>query len=223
MEGVGGSRSSPSLPLFLACTRADRSSSFSQQPLTDGPWGAPPSQAQPPPAATSSAAAVARRLAGVSRLTLSVPGLLLEEWEPAELGESARVRAGAADALRHAARCAEVFLLAQVDDEVGEATVSGALEHAGLVGRGAGQVPRHRLLFCSTLDGKVAIVRQLEPGLHLDGSAHTVRAGRGAPGGAVRGNSRCSACCARCSLRVFCQRTRGLGVLPGMPADRRMD
>ena len=36
------------------------------------------------------------------------------------------------------------------------------------------QVPPHRLLFCSTAEGKVAIVRQLEPELHIDGSHNTV-------------------------------------------------
>ena len=38
------------------------------------------------------------------------------------------------------------------------------------------QIPAHRLLFCSTLEGKTSIVRQLEPDLHVDGHPHTVRA-----------------------------------------------
>lgn len=33
-----------------------------------------------------------------------------------------------------------------------------------------------RLLFCSTLEGKVAIVRQLEPDLHVESAASTVDA-----------------------------------------------
>ena len=32
-----------------------------------------------------------------------------------------------------------------------------------------------RALFCSTLDGKTSMVRQLEPGMHIDGHPHTVR------------------------------------------------
>ena len=36
-------------------------------------------------------------------------------------------------------------------------------------------MPAHRLLFCSTLEGKVSIVRQLEPELHIDGDPSTVR------------------------------------------------
>lgn len=64
--------------------------------------------------------------------------------------------------------------IAQVEDDTGEATCRGALEAGGLVGTRLGQIPPHRLLFCSTLDGKVSIVRQLEPQLHVDGHPKTV-------------------------------------------------
>ena len=43
------------------------------------------------------------------------------------------------------------------------------------MGPGAGQIAAHRVLCCSTLDGKISIARQLEPGLHIDGHPHTVR------------------------------------------------
>lgn len=41
-----------------------------------------------------------------------------------------------------------------------------------MTGNKPGQVPPHRLLLCSTQEGKVAIARQLEAELHID-SAHT--------------------------------------------------
>jgi len=69
---------------------------------------------------------------------------------------------------------AEVYLLAHVEDDIGEATVSGALEAAGITGRQAGQVRLHRVLFCGTLEGKVSLVRQLEPDMHVDGESRTV-------------------------------------------------
>ena len=69
---------------------------------------------------------------------------------------------------------ANVFLVTHVIDDVGEATVRGALEDAGLVGSLEGQIRPHRLVFCSTLEGKVSIVRQLEPELHIDGHPSTV-------------------------------------------------
>jgi len=62
-----------------------------------------------------------------------------------------------------------------VKDDMGEATCRGALEAGGLVGVGSGQIPPQRLLFCSSLEGKASIVRQLEPQLHIDGHSRTVR------------------------------------------------
>ncbi|KAG1678379.1 hypothetical protein FOA52_015145 [Chlamydomonas sp. UWO 241] len=76
--------------------------------------------------------------------------------------------------VREMALLADVHLISQVADDVGQVLVEGALEAAGVVGIDKGQVPPHRCLFCSTNEGKVAIVRQLEPELHLDGSATTV-------------------------------------------------
>lgn len=122
-----------------------------------------------------------------------------------------------------------------VSSDVGQAVVTGALEHAGVTGAGPGQVPPHRwaplvcggalrcrctrppasvhahtlgsaaaapsrrrhgqacrcspppppfgrgrrALFCGTLAGKVSLVRQLEPELHIDGHPQTV--GRAGP------------------------------------------
>ena len=50
----------------------------------------------------------------------------------------------------------------------------GALESAGLLGSGPGQIKPHRALFCSTLEGKNSMVRQLDAQLHIDGHPSTV-------------------------------------------------
>lgn len=91
------------------------------------------------------------------------------------LQESAVLREDAAAVMREIIKMANVYILAHVIDDLGEATVRGALEAGGLVGPSAGHVPPHRVLFCSTLEGKVSIVRQLEPALHIDGHPQTVR------------------------------------------------
>ena len=88
--------------------------------------------------------------------------------------ESATLRQAAVPILRELANNASVYLMTHVIDDVGEATVRGALEDAGLIGLDAGQIKPHRVLFCSTLEGKVSIVRQLEPDLHIDGHPTTV-------------------------------------------------
>lgn len=66
----------------------------------------------------------------------------------------------------------DLYVLAHVPDDIGQAVVTGAMEAAGLVGHG--KLPAHRLLFCSTPEGKVSIVRQIEPDLHIDGHVSTV-------------------------------------------------
>ena len=58
--------------------------------------------------------------------------------------------------------------------DVGEAVVRGALEAAGVLGSGKRQIPPHRLVCCETLQGKVALVRQLEPELHVDADHRTI-------------------------------------------------
>lgn len=68
--------------------------------------------------------------------------------------------------------CAKVYILAQVRDDAQEAAVRNALEEAQLIGMDPTcQIPPHRLLFCSTQPGKIAIVRQLEPSLHVDSNS----------------------------------------------------
>lgn len=56
-----------------------------------------------------------------------------------------------------------------------------------------------RLLFCGTLLGKVSIVRQLEPELHIDGHPQTVRC---RPPAAIRAARCCVFSPARCGGRV---------------------
>lgn len=86
------------------------------------------------------------------------------------------MRLGVDAVVRAITQCANTYVLAHVVDDVGVATVRGALESAGLLGTGVGQLKPHKLLFCSTLEGKVSMVRQLEPELHIDGHPSTVRA-----------------------------------------------
>ncbi|KAL6765753.1 hypothetical protein V8C86DRAFT_2449017 [Haematococcus lacustris] len=123
---------------------------------------------------SAKARALQSQLSGVRTITISAPGVLLEEWDPSQLQDSATARRAACDVVKEMGRLAEVRLLAYVIDEVGQAAVSGALEAAGLLGVEPGQIQPHRLLFCSTLPGKVSIVRQLEPDLHIEGHIETV-------------------------------------------------
>lgn len=46
--------------------------------------------------------------------------------------------------VREIARTTDLYLMCHVCDDVGEAVVRGALEHAGVTGSKLGQVPAHR-------------------------------------------------------------------------------
>lgn len=100
--------------------------------------------------------------------------MLLAESDGAALEGGATLLPGAAAALAAAAAAVDrLYLLARVDGDVGEAAVRGALEAGGVVGRGCA-VPPQRLLFVSTPAGKVAAVRALDVGLHVDADAATL-------------------------------------------------
>lgn len=107
-------------------------------------------------------------------MTVSVPGVLFLETTSAALCEGATPVPGARDAVAALSRggAVRVVLIAHAPDEVAEAVVAAALEHAGVLDL----VPPHRLLFCRTHDGKQSIVRQLEPALHVEGNPAAAKA-----------------------------------------------
>eukprot|EP01025_Chloroclados_australasicus_P029585 TRINITY_DN29598_c0_g1_i1.p1 TRINITY_DN29598_c0_g1~~TRINITY_DN29598_c0_g1_i1.p1 ORF type:complete len:144 (+),score=2.95 TRINITY_DN29598_c0_g1_i1:31-432(+) len=72
--------------------------------------------------------------------------------------------------LREAANLSKVVLILHDEQSGGvlEAVLWSALEGAGLVGDSQGQIPKHRLLTCTTHVGKIAIVRQLESSMHFE-------------------------------------------------------
>jgi hypothetical protein len=74
---------------------------------------------------TPTGRAIASKLSGVKRVTISCPGVLLAESSPAQLQESASLRPETADVVKEMARVTDVYLIAQVEDDVGEALVTG--------------------------------------------------------------------------------------------------
>lgn len=154
----------------------------SQQRPTAPSGHTAPAQALPPKPASKEATldlsptarAVRHFLAGIKRLTISVPGVIVQESLPSQLQEQANVVPECTAVFSELCQAADVYLLAHVTDDIGQALVSGALEAAGIIGHGKGQVKPHRLLFCSTIEGKNSVVRQLEPDIHVDAHPSTV-------------------------------------------------
>ena len=121
--------------------------------------------------ASSSVDWVAKRMEGMSKVTVSVLGLLVEEKCAEELmmQGATPIPAGIAVVKDMLVCRKDVYLICHVQDDVGEAIVLGALEHHGLIGESEHQVPVHRVIFCSSQLSTVSVVRQLEPHVHLDG------------------------------------------------------
>lgn len=83
------------------------------------------------------------------------------------------VRPEVAPALRALASTVELYLLTRVSSDEGEAEVVSALVDAGVVASGMNV---HKALFCETVEGRVSMVRQLEPQLALDEAVGVVGA-----------------------------------------------
>lgn len=83
------------------------------------------------------------------------------------------VRPEVAPALRTLASTVELYLLTRVSSDEGEAEVVSALVDAGVVAAGMNV---HKALFCETIEGRVSMVRQLEPQLALDEAVGVVDA-----------------------------------------------
>lgn len=133
----------------------------------DGAW--PPSPTPPNPNMPVNPSQ------GIRTITISIPGVLVQENTPEALSEGATVLSEAIAALLAASRqVPDVYLICQVADDIGEAAVRGALEHSRLLGPGSDQIRPQRLLFCETEVGKMSLVRQLEPKVHIDGQHSTV-------------------------------------------------
>jgi hypothetical protein len=114
------------------------------------------------------------KLKGKRTITLTTPGVLLLQSTPDELQEGAEVVAGIPELVHEMAKVVDLYLITRIVDDIGQAAVLGALEASGVVGDGLGAVKPHRVLFCSSPEGVVSMVRQIEPDLHVDSSSATI-------------------------------------------------
>eukprot|EP00184_Porphyridium_aerugineum_P005594 CAMPEP_0184695086 /NCGR_PEP_ID=MMETSP0313-20130426/2831_1 /TAXON_ID=2792 /ORGANISM="Porphyridium aerugineum, Strain SAG 1380-2" /LENGTH=362 /DNA_ID=CAMNT_0027153479 /DNA_START=50 /DNA_END=1138 /DNA_ORIENTATION=- len=71
-------------------------------------------------------------------------------------------------------RSFDLYLIIRVDDDTTEQEVLQSLQEIDLFKPSVGNMKKCKVLFCSTLLGRVSIVRQLEPQLHLDSNPEVV-------------------------------------------------
>jgi hypothetical protein len=112
----------------------------------------------------------ANRLFGSYPTVSMCCSVLFTETQDEALTEGISMLSDVTTVLREAANVSKVYLVFhdKSPDGLLGAILGSALEADGLLGHGPGQVPKHRVLTCSTEVGKVAIVRQLECSLHIE-------------------------------------------------------
>jgi hypothetical protein len=81
------------------------------------------------------------------------------------------VRLAALPYLKRFAKMCDMYVIARVAEDGVEDEVRGALRDAGVFEAG---MDERKVLFCETIDGRVSVVRQLEPHLHIDPRADIV-------------------------------------------------
>ena len=126
----------------------------------NGPALAAPQATRAVPPATAAAARLP------ARVCVATPGVIFAG--PADAlaeGQALALAEHAASAIATLAAVTDVYLITQVAPGDGavraEAAARESLLAAGVVGSGAGAVPPHRALFCTTQVGRIALVRQV--------------------------------------------------------------
>lgn len=111
-----------------------------------------------------------RGLAGVRRVTIGADVRGCDcggpIFERADGGGRLSVPAAAVGYLKRFAKIAELYFIVWVDSDGGEGEVRNALREAGVFSAG---MDERKVVFCETEGGRVSVVRQLEPQLHIDG------------------------------------------------------
>lgn len=115
---------------------------------------------------------VRKRLGGCRKMTCQLLGVILEEKNPEELQKHATVRPSVVEVLREIAKCCDFYLMERVLDDESEERVLSAMENAGLFCSGG--LARDKVLFCSTENGRISFVRQIEADWHVDSNLDIV-------------------------------------------------
>lgn len=100
------------------------------------------------------------------KVTCRLLGVILEENTPEELQNQATVRSSVLEVLLEITKYSDLYLMERVLDDESEKKVLTALENAGVFTSGG--LVKDKVLFCSTENGRMSFVRQLEPDWHID-------------------------------------------------------
>ncbi|KAH7662202.1 hypothetical protein IHE45_15G117200 [Dioscorea alata] len=100
------------------------------------------------------------------KVTCCLLGIVLEETNPDDLQKTVTVKSSVLEILLEMTKCCDLYLMERILDDESEEKVISALNDAGIFT--SGSFVSDKVLFCSTENGRVSFVRQLEPDWHID-------------------------------------------------------
>ncbi|XP_020109803.1 peroxisome biogenesis protein 22 [Ananas comosus] len=109
---------------------------------------------------------VRHKLCEGRKVTCQLLGVILQETTPEELQKHATVRSSVLEVLLEITKFCDVYLMERILDDESEEKVLSALSDAGVFTTGG--LVKDKVLFCSTENGRISFVRQLEPDWHID-------------------------------------------------------
>ncbi|KAL8228854.1 hypothetical protein R6Q57_013754 [Mikania cordata] len=109
---------------------------------------------------------IRQRFSDGRKVTCRLLGVILEENTPEELQNQATVKSSVLDVLLEITKHCDLYLMERVLDDKSQEKVLIALENAGIFTSGG--LVKDKVLFCSTENGRMSFVRQLEPDWHID-------------------------------------------------------
>ncbi|XAR55406.1 hypothetical protein NMG60_11035467 [Bertholletia excelsa] len=115
---------------------------------------------------------VRQKLSEGRKVTCRLLGVVLEQTTPEELQKQATVRSSVLEVLLEITKFCDLYLMERVLDDESEKKVLLALEDAGVFTSGG--LVKDKVLFCSTENGRISFVRQLEPDWHIDSNFEIV-------------------------------------------------
>lgn len=115
---------------------------------------------------------VKQRFCEGRKVTCRLLGVILVETTPEELQKHATMRSSVLEVLLEMAQYCDLYLMERIlDDESGERVIS-SLNDAEVFKSGG--LISDKVLFCSTENGRISFVRQIEPDWHIDTNSEII-------------------------------------------------
>ncbi|XP_076910726.1 peroxisome biogenesis protein 22-like, partial [Bidens hawaiensis] len=102
-----------------------------------------------------------QKLSDGRKVTCRLLGVILEENTPEELQNQATVKSSVLEVVSEMTKYCNLYLMERVLDDESQMRVLTALENARIFTSGG--LVKDKVLFCSTENGRMSFVRQLEP------------------------------------------------------------